>query len=404
MNTATFNQKPTRTIRIGEAKIKAILDRLDGADHAGINPSAGGHYAYRAKSAALACMQQPGGGIPATFHCPTRHIRNARLGCLHGGYVHPGTRCFVQLFTTHGTWQDMDGLVDTCTHANANVHELCIRFDDEIDPGLFCLTAVRHRVLLIEENTSLARLAIHDLQALNAQVEHVTDGRTAVESALKNNYDLVLLDIELSDMDRLEAMRELRSAGYTDTLAAFTALNDPEERQGAVEAAFDLHVSKPYLRQDLSRLLERLMEEPIYSSYHSDPQSKRVFLKRQPGRSDLVDELLDDTVLRTASTLALAHHKRWDGTGYPARLPRDQIPLVARIVALADVYDALPSQRPYTAAYSGSDTLHIMKREVERHFDPEVCAAFEQSVEEFTFIRSEVSNESRSPAQLECTV
>lgn len=404
MNTATFSQRPTRTIRIGEAKIKAILDRLDGADHAAINPSARGHYAYRAKSAALVCMQQPGGGIPATFHCPTRHISNARLGCLHGGYVPPGTRCFVQLFTTHGTWQDMDGVVHTCTHANAIVHEVCIRFDDEIDPGLVCLRAVRHRVRLIEENTSLARLAIHDLQMLNAEVEHVTDRRTGVESALKNNYDLILLDIELSDMDGLEVVRELPSEGYTGTLAAFTALNDPEERQRAVEAGFDLHVSKPYLRKDLSPLSERLMEEPIYSSYQSDPQSKRVFLKRRPGRSDWVDELLDDTLLRTASTIALAHHERWDGAGYPARLPRNQTPLEAGIVALADGYNALPSQPLYKPAYSGFDTLDIMKRELGRHFDPGVCAAFEQSVEEFTFIRSELSNESRSPAHLECTV
>lgn len=286
LNTATFEQKPTRTIRLGEAKIKAILDRLDEADNAAINSSGGGHYAYRAKSAALVRMQQPGGGSPAMFHCPTRYINNSSLGCLHGGYVHPRTRCSVQLFTTHGTWKDLDGVVDACTHVDANVHELCIRFDDEIDPGQFCPTAVRHRILLIEESTSLARLAIHDLQALNAEIEHVTDGRKGVETALKNNYDLVLLDVELSDMDGLEAVREMRKEGYTGTLVAFTARSGPEEQKLAVEAGFDMHVDKPYKRQDMSRLLEGLMEEPIYSNYQADPQMTdllKTFVEELPG-------------------------------------------------------------------------------------------------------------------------
>ena len=64
MSTPALSQRPTRTIRLGEAKIKAILNRMDEADHSGVNPSAGGHYAYRAKSAALVFMQQPGGARP----------------------------------------------------------------------------------------------------------------------------------------------------------------------------------------------------------------------------------------------------------------------------------------------------------------------------------------------------
>ena len=68
----------------------------------------------------------------------------------------------------------------------------------------------------------------------------------------------------------------------------------------------------------------------------ADPASKIAFLAWRPGRSNLPDEPLDDTLLTTASTIALGHHERWDGTGCPGGLARERIPLQARIVALPD--------------------------------------------------------------------
>jgi len=75
-------------------------------------------------------------------------------------------------------------------------------------------------------------------------------------------------------------------------------------------------------------------------------------------------------VLKLGEELALSHHERWDGTGYPRGLARDHIPLSGRIVAVADVFDALTSRRCYKPAFSFGDSLALMRRQSGSHFDP----------------------------------
>lgn len=94
-----------------------------------------------------------------------------------------------------------------------------------------------------------------------------------------------------------------------------------------------------------------------------------------------------------ASTIAMSHHEKWDGKGYPIGLAGDKIPLESRIVALSDVYDALCSVRPYKPAYSEGDALEIIKKDVGRHFDPQIYDAFEKSIGELRSIRTEYSDE-----------
>ncbi|HXG71378.1 MAG TPA: HD domain-containing phosphohydrolase [Gemmatimonadaceae bacterium] len=85
------------------------------------------------------------------------------------------------------------------------------------------------------------------------------------------------------------------------------------------------------------------------------------------GRSELV---------RVAERIARSHHEHWDGQGYPDGLSRDAIPLDARIVAVADFFDALTHDRPYRAAWSTADTIAAIKLRGGNHFDPDVTAAF----------------------------
>jgi PAS domain S-box-containing protein len=81
-------------------------------------------------------------------------------------------------------------------------------------------------------------------------------------------------------------------------------------------------------------------------------------------------------VLQMAETIALSHHERWDGTGYPRGLRAEEIPLVSRIVAIADVFDALTHDRPYKAAWDLEDALAEILAQAGRHFDPRVVDAF----------------------------
>jgi len=94
------------------------------------------------------------------------------------------------------------------------------------------------------------------------------------------------------------------------------------------------------------------------------------------GRRSWEDD--ESELLELARIVALTHHERWDGTGYPAGLSGEDIPRVGRIVAIADVFDALTSERPYKRAWTVGDALGLIKQEAGTHFDPELVKLFEQ--------------------------
>jgi putative nucleotidyltransferase with HDIG domain len=76
------------------------------------------------------------------------------------------------------------------------------------------------------------------------------------------------------------------------------------------------------------------------------------------------------------------HHEKYDGTGYPSGLKGDQIPLPSRIIALADYYDALTSERPYRKAFTRDEAVNTMKESVGTHFDPVVFEHFMKATEQ----------------------
>jgi putative two-component system response regulator len=81
-------------------------------------------------------------------------------------------------------------------------------------------------------------------------------------------------------------------------------------------------------------------------------------------------------LLTMAYNIAMTHHEKWDGSGYPKGLKGEEIPLEGRIVALADVFDALTSERPYKSAWTIEATLEYINRERGHHFDPELVELF----------------------------
>lgn len=87
-------------------------------------------------------------------------------------------------------------------------------------------------------------------------------------------------------------------------------------------------------------------------------------------------------ILQTAAIIAKTHHERWDGKGYPEGLAGEDIPLVGRITAVADVFDALSSKRCYKDALPLNECIEVMKRERGKHFDPNVIDAFLSRIHE----------------------
>jgi putative two-component system response regulator len=99
-------------------------------------------------------------------------------------------------------------------------------------------------------------------------------------------------------------------------------------------------------------------------------------------------ELGEQSFLTLAARIALYHHERYDGEGYPYGIYGESIPLSARIAAVADVYDALTSTRPYKPAWRHDDAVREIRAERGRHFDPVLVDLMLESEEEVIEIRN----------------
>ncbi|MEX1024073.1 MAG: HD domain-containing phosphohydrolase [Planctomycetota bacterium] len=106
----------------------------------------------------------------------------------------------------------------------------------------------------------------------------------------------------------------------------------------------------------------------------------------------------DLSFLPVARDVARAHHERWDGTGYPAGLAGSAIPLSARIVAIADCYDALRSARAYKRAWTHAEAIAWIRNQRGRHFDPEVTDVLLARAEQANEIQSRLADAVRSAA------
>ena len=102
-------------------------------------------------------------------------------------------------------------------------------------------------------------------------------------------------------------------------------------------------------------------------------------------------EILKDSpskFLKMGAVIALGHHEKFDGSGYPHGRKGDEIPIVARIVAVADVYDALVSERPYKHAWPVQTALDYMIQQRGIHFDPVCFDAFKKQIDSILKIQS----------------
>ena len=101
----------------------------------------------------------------------------------------------------------------------------------------------------------------------------------------------------------------------------------------------------------------------------------------------------DNLMLQYATEIARSHHERWDGSGYPDSLSGENIPLAARLMAVADVYDALRSRRPYKSAFTHEEAAALILCERGKHFDPALVDAFSALAAEFEKIAAQLADE-----------
>lgn len=191
---------------------------------------------------------------------------------------------------------------------------------------------------------------------------------------------------------RLEIIRRLgRAAEYRDNetglhvirmshYSKIIALNAgfPEEEASTLLQAAPMHdVGKIGIPDDILLKPGRLTEDE-WVIMRTHPQVGADIIGKHP--TDL---------LRMARAIALTHHEKWDGSGYPRNIAGEDIPITGRIVALADVFDALTSERPYKKAWPVEKAVQVIQQDSGSHFDPNLVPIFHDSLEEILEIKEQ---------------
>lgn len=168
-----------------------------------------------------------------------------------------------------------------------SVHEVFVRFDRPIDPASFAATATRSRILAVDDSPVSQKLYEHLLSTMNVDLTCVADGVEAVERALADTFDLILMDLEMPRLDGLAAVRMLRGKGYLRAIVAVSALDEPEDRERCLAAGCDDFLAKPLSRESLAEVVNRNKPEPLVSALLDDP-----------GMTDLIDGFVWDLTER----------------------------------------------------------------------------------------------------------
>ncbi|MBN1908528.1 MAG: response regulator [Pirellulales bacterium] len=185
----------------------------------------------------------------------------------------------------------------------------------------------------------------------------------------------------------------MRMRGYSQLLAEELQRNSPYADQIDRQFLDDLYRSSPL--HDVGKV--GISDQILLKPGRLTPDE----FEKMKEHTTLGAQILDEAVwqqhggafLAMAATIARHHHERFDGTGYPSGLAGTDIPLPARIVAVADVYDALTSQRPYKPAYSPLDSKEMILIESGRHFDPVVVDAFEARFDDILEIQRQFNDQ-----------
>ena len=221
---------------------------------------------------------------------------------------------------------------------------------DEVVLDRLALVLDRHRL----------RARVRDLEAVVA--DHAVDGQRRVDAA------------DLAALRRLALASEYRDDNtweHTERVAALAArlgrrIGLPDHEIELIRHAAPLH--------DLGKIAipEHILLKP---DRLTDEEFEVVKTHAAVGANILSGG--DSELLVCAERIAVSHHERWDGNGYPHRLAGEDIPIVGRLVAVADTFDVLVHERPYREEWSIEDAAEELRRHAGGQFDPSVVQAFE---------------------------
>lgn len=163
-------------------------------------------------------------------------------------------------------------------------------------------------------------------------------------------------------------LRDKETEGHTKRV---TALTEELARKMGVDDASLVHIERGALLHDIGKMA---IPDGILLKPAALTPEERILIQKHPVYA--YEMLNPIKFLHPALDIPYCHHEKWDGTGYPRGLSREDIPLAARIFAVVDVWDALVSDRPYRKGLKPADVKEKIREDAGKHFDPQVVDAF----------------------------
>ena len=269
--------------------------------------------------------------------------------------------------------------------ATVNVHQKAAGIEDNISqimsPVMPIGLAISLGSLIFTSGLVLGVVRRYDnrLVTINDKLEQTVQNRT---KTLRRTRDAIIYGLaklaESRDTDTGDHLDRIRL--YVTILGAQLGQTDSTFTRNHIETlalASSLH--------DIGKV--GIPDAVLLKPGRFTPQEREVMERHAAIGGECLkaigDQLGEDDFLQLAREIAYCHHEKWDGTGYPFQISGESIPLAARIVALADVYDALRSRRPYKDPMSHAKAKKIILEGCGNHFDPQIVNAFLDCEEQF---------------------
>jgi len=211
-------------------------------------------------------------------------------------------------------------------------------------------------------------------ETLGGQAAIAIDNAMLFNNFQRSNLDLMLAyDTTLEGWSKALDLRDRDTEGHTQRVAEMT---DRLAVAVNIKDTDRIHIRRGALLHDIGKMG---IPDSILLKAGTLSEDEWTIMRQHPSLA--MDLLSSIAYLRPALEIPYCHHEKWNGAGYPRGLKREQIPLAARIFAVADVFDALTSDRPYRRAWSTQQALEHIRSEAGNHFDPEVVDVFMRVIE-----------------------
>ena len=207
------------------------------------------------------------------------------------------------------------------------------------------------------------------LEILTGQIAIAVDNATLFKDLQRSNSELMLAyEATLEGWSAALDLRDRETEGHTQRVTKMTI--ELAEAMG-ISASELVHIRRGALLHDIGK-----MGVPDNILLKPDKLNEEEWEHMRLHAVYAYNLLSNITYLRDALDIPYCHHEKWNGTGYPRGLKGEEIPLAARIFAIADVYDALTSDRPYRKGWPHEKTLDYIRQQSGSYFDPRVVETF----------------------------